>query len=81
MILSIVSRGLVEYRTGGQQPKRNKTIILLPEAVGGCSGLESWRKGIRLFFFDRLQRNKIKILLRLRYIYAIIESSGKTVSL
>lgn len=53
------------HRKGGQQPKRNKTIILLTEAVGGCSGMKSWRKGIRPFFFDRRQRNKItQVLLR-----------------
>ena len=49
---------------GGQQPKRNKTIILLIERRRVIVALVGWRFAADYFFFDCRQRNKIKILLR-----------------
>ena len=50
---------------GGQQPKRNKTIILLIVRRRMAVALESWRFAADYFFFDCRQRNKMtEVLLR-----------------
>ena len=66
--------GFASTEEGGQQPKRHKTIILLPCLEWERGDLGQLAACLPTNSFDCRQRNKIKILLRSSKVYAIIRA-------
>ena len=70
----IVYSGFASTEEGGQQPKRHKTIILLPRLEWERGDLGQLAACLPTNSFDCRKRNKIKILLRFKLKYDTIPS-------